>query len=59
MAGICVHLRLSAVKNKIELIPACFFTAHALSVGWRWCVRAVASVVGDCCRWGMAVKIYN
>jgi hypothetical protein len=41
------YLRLSAVKNEIEIIPACFLSAHALSVGWGWCVRAVASgVVG-------------
>jgi hypothetical protein len=50
MAVICVHLRLSAVNYKIEIIPACLLSAHALSMGWKWSVRAVASGVGDCCR---------
>jgi hypothetical protein len=49
----------TAVNNEIEIIPACLPSAHALSMGWEWSVRAVASGVGDCCRGGMAVKIYN
>ena len=57
MAVICVHLCLSVVNKKIEIIPACFLSAHALSMGWEWCVRAVASVVGDYCRRGIAVEI--
>ena len=28
------YLCLSAVKNKIEIIPACFLSAHALNMGW-------------------------
>jgi len=36
------------VNNEIELIPACLLSTHALSMGWEWCVRAVAA---------MAVKI--
>ena len=52
MAVICVHLCLSVVNNEIEIIPACFLPAHALSMGREWSVRAVASVVGDCCRRG-------
>ncbi len=59
MPVICVHLRLSAVNYKIEIIPACLLPAHALSMGWKWSVRAAASGVGDCCRRGMAVEIYN
>jgi len=45
MAVICVHLRLSAVNNKIEIIPACPLSAHALSMGWESGVRTVASGV--------------
>ena len=45
MAGICVHLCSSAVNNEIEIIPACFLSAHALSMGWEWSVQAVASGV--------------
>ena len=52
MVVICVHLRLSAVKNKIEIIPACLLSAHALSMGWEWSVRAVASGVVGRSRWG-------
>ena len=44
------NLRLSAVNNEIEIIPACLPSAHALSVGWGWCVQATASVVVGCCR---------
>ena len=51
MAAICVHLCLSVVNYEIRIIPACLLSAHALSVGWEWCVQAVASGVGDCCRW--------
>ncbi|NOR60641.1 MAG: hypothetical protein GQ469_08450 [Methanosarcinales archaeon] len=40
----------TAVNNEIEIIPACLPSAHALSMGWEWSVRAVASGVGDCCR---------
>ena len=49
----------TAVNNEIEIIPACLPSAHALSMGCEWSVRAVASGVGDCCRGGMAVEIYN
>ena len=65
MLVICVHLCLSVVNNEIRMIPACFLSAlppflrwclrtgaHALSVIWEWCVQAVASAVGWCCRWG-------
>ena len=34
IAVICVHLCSSAVNNEIEIIPACFLSANALSVGW-------------------------
>jgi len=50
MPVICVHLRLSAVNNEIEIIPACFLSAHALSMGCERDVRAAATGVGDCCR---------
>ena len=58
MAVICVHLCVSVVNNEIEIITACLFSAHVLSMGWEWCVRAVASGVGRCCRrwvrcWGL------
>ena len=43
MTVICVHLCLSVVNNEIEIIPACFLSAHALSMGWEWYVQAVAS----------------
>ena len=33
IAVICVHLCLSVVNNDIEIIPAYFLFAHALSVG--------------------------
>jgi hypothetical protein len=45
IAVICVHLYLSAVNNEIEIIPACFLSAHALSMGWKRCVRAVPRVL--------------
>ena len=38
------------VNNEIEIIPVCLLSAHALSMGWEWSVRAVASGVGGCCR---------
>ena len=40
------YLCSSVVNIKIKIIPACFLPAHALSMGWDWCVRAVASGVG-------------
>ena len=55
---ICVHLCLSVVNNEIRMIPACFLSAppflrwclrtgaHALNVGWEWCVRAVFGAAG-------------
>jgi len=48
------------VNNEIKIIPACFLSAYALSMGWEWsvCGRAVASVVRDCCRWAWLLK-YN
>ena len=51
----------TADKNKIEIIPACFLSAHALSMGWEWSVRAVALGVGDCCQrraWLLKYIIY-
>ena len=60
MVVICINLFVSAVNN--EIIPACFLSAlaphfqrwclcmgaHALSVGWEWCVLAVApGAAGD------------
>jgi hypothetical protein len=51
ITAICVHLCSSAVNNEIEIIPACFISNHALSVGCEWCVLVVASGVVGCCRW--------
>ena len=59
MTVIYVHLCLSVVNNEIEIITACFFSAHALSMGWEWYVRAVASGVGGCCRWRPWLLKYN
>ena len=59
-AVICVHLCLSVVNSEIRLIPGCFLSAHAHSVGWMWCIRTVASGVGVCCRrraWLLKYKI--
>ena len=55
-----LYLCLSVVNNETEIIPACFLSAHALSVGWDDGVRATDAGV-----WvllpaaGMAVEIYN
>ena len=46
MAVICVHLCVSVVNNEIEIITACLFSAHVLSMGWEWCVRAVGALLG-------------
>jgi|GEM_PF-6707863 len=59
MTIICVHLCSSVVNNKIGIIPACFHSAYALSMGWEWCEQAVASGVGDCCRWWVWLLKYN
>jgi len=52
MTVIRVHLCSSVVNYEIRIIPACLLFTHALSVGWEWSVRGVASGVGDCCRQG-------
>jgi len=44
-------IRASFEPQIIEIIPACFLSTHALSVGWDLYVRAVASGVVGCCRW--------
>ena len=49
------------VNNEIEMIPACFLSAHALSLSWEDGVRAAATGVGWCCRWRrwlLKYKIY-
>jgi hypothetical protein len=45
------YLCSSAVYIEIEIIPACFLSAYALSMGWESGVRAAATGVGWCCRW--------
>jgi len=44
------YLCSSVVNNEIEIIPACFLSAYALSMGWEWWVLPVVA---------MAVEIYN
>ena len=51
---------LSSVVNieiEIEIIPACFLSAHALSQGWEGGVRAVTTEVGWWCwQWAWRLK---
>ena len=53
------YLCLFVVNNEIEIIPICFLSAHVSNMGWEWYVRAVASVVRDCCRWLPWLLKYN
>jgi len=39
------------VNYEIGIITACFLSTHALSMGCERYVQAVASDVGDHCRW--------
>ena len=62
MAVICVHLCLSAVNNKIGIIPACFHSTNALSMGWERCVQTATAGVVGCCRrraWLLKYIIYE
>ena len=59
MTIICVHLCSSVVNNEIEIIPACFLSAYALSVDWESCACGSLGCWRLLPAAAIAVEIYN